>query len=57
MTDASAFAIGANLKRLQALYFKDNYLLTDTGVAAIAEGCSKISQLTLWGCIELTKAR
>ena len=57
MTDASAVAIGSNLKLLQALYFKDNYLLTDAGVAAIAAGCPKITQLTLWGCIELTKAR
>ncbi|GMH49584.1 hypothetical protein TL16_g00558 [Triparma laevis f. inornata] len=54
MTDSSAIAIGQNLRKLEALYMRDNYLLTDVGVAAITEGCPNISQLTLWGCIKLT---
>ncbi|GMH56541.1 hypothetical protein TrST_g9043 [Triparma strigata] len=54
ITDSSAIAIGQNLRMLEALYMRDNYLLTDVGVAAITEGCPNISQLTLWGCIKLT---
>lgn len=53
MTDVAGLAIGQNLKNLEALYMRDNYLLTNDTVQSITEGCKKLLQLTLWGCIRL----
>ena len=53
MTDKSGVAIGENLLNLEALYMRDNYLITNETVRAISEGCTKLTQLTLSGCIRV----
>ena len=53
MTDKSGVAIGNHLLNLEALYMRDNYLLTNETMRAISEGCTKLNQLTLSGCIRL----
>jgi len=53
MTDRAGIAIGDNLHNLEALYMRDNYLITNETVKAISEGCRKLTQLTLWGCIRV----
>lgn len=53
ITDQSGVAIGENLTQLRALYMRDNYLLSNRSVDTITEKCSRLTQLTLWGCIRL----
>jgi hypothetical protein len=54
ITDASGTAIGQHLHKLVALYMRDNFLLTNLSLNAILSGCSKLTQLTLWGCTRIT---
>ena len=54
ITDASGIAIGRNLHKLEALYMRDNFLLTNASVNVIMSLCSKLTQLTLWGCTRIT---
>ena len=53
ITDESGIGIGENLTQLRALYMRDNYLLTNRSIDVITEKCTKLSQLTLWGCTRL----
>jgi hypothetical protein len=53
ITDESGIAIGENLTQLRALYMRDNFLLTNKSIDIITEKCSRLAQLTLWGCIRL----
>ena len=53
ITDVSAICIGENLKKLNALYARDNYLLTNKSIDVITEKCTNLTQLTLWGCTRL----
>ena len=53
ITDDSGIAIGENLTELQALYMRDNYLLTNRSIDIITEKCTRLNQLTLWGCTRL----
>ena len=55
ITDQSGRAIGENLKMLEALYMRDNYQLTNESIDCITTRCRRLSLLTLWGCIKLTK--
>lgn len=57
ITDDSGVAIGENLSKLQALYMRDNFQLTNRSIDAITEKCTKLSQLTLWGCIRMQHIR
>eukprot|EP00980_Cylindrotheca_fusiformis_P027880 scaffold22562_cov153-Cylindrotheca_fusiformis.AAC.2 len=52
LTDEAGVEI-QNLSQLQALFMRDNYQLTDKSIDAIAAKCTKLSQLTLWGCIKM----
>jgi len=38
---------------LRALFLRDNWLLTNDSIDAITTSCSKLEQLTLWGCIRV----
>jgi len=38
---------------LRALFLRDNWQLTNETIDAIATACSKLEQLTLWGCVQL----
>ena len=38
---------------LRALFLRDNWLLTNESIDAITTTCSKLEQLTLWGCVRL----
>jgi hypothetical protein len=53
ITDQSGIAIGENLQMLEALYMRDNYLLTNESIDRITSHCKKLSLLSLWGCIRL----
>jgi len=53
ITDQSGIAIGENLTQLRALYMRDNFLLTNKSIDIITEKCTRLAQLTLWGCIRL----
>ena len=53
ITDTSGVAIGQHLNNLRALYMRDNYRLTNQSIDAITASCTKLNQLTLWGCIKL----
>ena len=55
LTDRSGRAIGTHLGRLEDLYMRDNHLLTARGVDAIAAGCGRLAQLTLWGLPRLDR--
>ncbi|CAB9516057.1 F-box and leucine-rich repeat protein [Seminavis robusta] len=55
MTDASGVAIGQYLHNLRALYMRDNFRLTNQSIDAITANCTKLNQLTLWGCSKLTR--
>lgn len=41
------------LKNLEALYMRDNYLLTNKSIDVITTQCTHLSQLTLWGCTRI----
>ena len=53
ITDKSGIAIGENLTRLEALYCRDNYQLTNDSIDCITAKCKELSLLTLWGCVRL----
>jgi hypothetical protein len=53
ISDEGGIEIGENLIELRALYMRDNYLLTNKSVDVITQKCSKLTQLTIWGCIRL----
>ena len=53
ITDQSGIAIGENLTNLRALYMRDNFKLTNKSIDVITEKCTRLVQLTLWGCIRL----
>mmetsp|Transcript_44975 Transcript_44975/g.137367 ORF Transcript_44975/g.137367 Transcript_44975/m.137367 type:complete len:555 (+) Transcript_44975:482-2146(+) len=53
ITDQSGVAIGENLSKLRALYMRDNFQLTNKSIDVITERCTKLSQLTLWGCTRM----
>jgi hypothetical protein len=53
ISDQGGVEIGENLTELRALYMRDNYLLTNKSVDVITKKCSKLAQLTIWGCIRL----
>ncbi|VEU39830.1 unnamed protein product [Pseudo-nitzschia multistriata] len=42
-----------NLVFLRALFLRDNWKLTNNSIDAITTSCSKLEQLTLWGCVRL----
>jgi hypothetical protein len=54
LSDTSATLIGNHLTRLEALYLRDNYMLTNQSIDVISRNCTKLKQLTLWGCIKLS---
>jgi hypothetical protein len=54
ITDASGIELGKNLHNLEALYMRDNYLLTNQTVIELSTRCRCLQQLTLWGCIRIT---
>jgi hypothetical protein len=47
--------IGENLIHLEALYLRDNYMLTNQSIHVISKNCTRLKQLTLWGCIKVTQ--
>ena len=49
ITDVGGMAI-QQLTRLKALYLRDNYHLTNLSLDVITEKCTRLTQLTLWGC-------
>lgn len=52
ITDRGAKSIN-RLIFLRALFLRDNWQLTNDSIDAITEACSKLEQLTLWGCLRL----
>ena len=52
ITDEGGTAI-AQLKRLRALFTRDNYHLTNRSIDVITESCTRLEQLTLWGCTRM----
>jgi len=55
ITDRSGVAIGQNLGMLEAIYMRDNYKITNATIESITNNCKQLSQLSLWGCIGITK--
>jgi hypothetical protein len=53
ITDQAGIAIGEHSTNLRAVYMGDNYLLTNQSIDVITEKCTRLEQLTLWGCIRL----
>ena len=53
ITDDSGINIGNKLTRLEALYMRDNFRLTNKSIDVITSRCHKLSQLTLWGCMRV----
>jgi hypothetical protein len=53
ITDQAGIAIGEHLTNLRAIYMRDNYLLTNRSIDVITEKCTRLEQLTLWGCTRL----
>lgn len=53
VTDNSGIEIG-NLIKLEALYMKDNFSLTNRSIDMITDKCKRLTQLTLWGCNKLS---
>jgi hypothetical protein len=53
VTDAAGVEIGRNLTNLRALYLRDNFKLTSQSVNVITTSCTKLEELTLWGCIRM----
>jgi hypothetical protein len=53
ITDQAGMAIGEHLTNLRAVYMRDNYLLTNRSIDVITEKCTRLEQLTLWGCTRL----
>jgi hypothetical protein len=53
ITDQAGIAIGEHLTNLRAVYMRDNYLLTNRSIDVITEKCTRLEQLTLWGCTRL----
>jgi len=53
ITDDSGVAIGEHLSNLRALYTRDNFRLTNRSIDSITANCTKLNQLTLWGCVKL----
>ena len=53
VTDNGGIEIG-NLIKLEALYMKDNFCLTNRSIDVITDKCKKLTQLTLWGCNKLS---
>jgi hypothetical protein len=52
ITDESGMAI-QQLTKLRALFMRDNYQLTNRSIDKILEKCTRLAELTLWGCIRL----
>jgi hypothetical protein len=52
ITDEGGMAI-QQLALLKALYLRDNFLLTNCSIDVITEKCTRLAQLTLWGCTRL----
>ena len=50
ITDEGGVAIGNNLVKLRALYMRDNFRLTNRSIDVITERCTRLEQLTIWGC-------
>ena len=53
ITDESGRMIGENLQKLNALYMRDNYRMTNQSIDIITQQCTRLSQLTLWGITRL----
>lgn len=56
LSDTGGTAI-QNLKELQALFFRDNYKLSNVSLDAITPNCVKLQQLTLWGLIGIQRLK
>jgi hypothetical protein len=56
ITDEGGMAI-SQLKRLRALFMRDNYQLTNRSIDVITENCTRLAQLTLWGCTRMQHLR
>jgi len=56
ITDESASCI-QQLIFLRALFLRDNWRLTNCSFDAITTSCSKLEQLTLWGCVGLRRLK
>lgn len=52
ITDEGGTSIN-HLVKLRALFLRDNFHLTNRSLDDITKSCSKLSQLTLWGCIKM----
>jgi hypothetical protein len=52
ITDTGGTAV-KSLKKLRALFLRDNFQLTNESIDAITENCVKLRQLTLWGLIRI----
>ena len=52
ITDQGARCID-RLVFLRALFLRDNWQLTNTSIDSITRTCSRLEQLTLWGCLRL----
>jgi hypothetical protein len=56
LTDEGGMAI-QQLQRLRALFTRDNYHLTNRSIDAITASCTRLAQLTLWGCTRMKHLR
>ena len=55
ITNESTKAIGENLLKLEAFFARDNFCISDDGIQSIPLNCTKLKQLSLWGCLKLRK--
>jgi hypothetical protein len=54
ITDDAGLSIGNHLQQLRALYMRDNFRLTNLSMDVITSQCTRLEQLTMWGCIKVT---
>ena len=55
LDDEAGIAIGRYLPKLEVLHGRDNYRWTNKSVDVITRNCRKLVQVTIWGCIRLTR--
>ena len=53
ISDQSVLVLGNNLHKLKALFMRDNFRLTNKSIDVVTDKCTRLTQLSLWGCIKL----
>jgi Leucine-rich repeat (LRR) protein len=54
ITDASLVALGQNGRHVNTLYLRDCTEVTNVGIEAVMEGCTKLTEFGVEGCTKLT---